>query len=78
MSPEDLKTRNYTFCDAHYFGDSDSQFHQFLVGTPNKVEAKAAAEKYARDHWGEPYTVALYPRNYIREARALFAQGLHD
>ena len=76
MTPEALETRDYTFCVATY-GDP-LRFHRFLIGTPSKPEAIQRATAFAVGRWGQPERISVYPRNYIRKARALFAAGMHD
>lgn len=51
-------------------------FHKFVVvGTHSVVEAREVAARYAAERWeGEP-EINCYPRTYIRDARALVAQG---
>jgi len=50
----------------------------FIVGTPFKNEAYVRARAFAVDRWGEPHQLYVYPRTYIRDARRLFADGMHD
>ena len=46
-----------------------------------KAEAARRAEAFAADFaeaWGEPTKILLYPRNYVKKARQLYAVGWHD
>jgi hypothetical protein len=79
MTPQQLEERDYSYCQVFY---SDrplgERVQRFLVGTPHKREALSRAEAYATARWGPPSSVYVYPRNYIRRARDLFARGEHD
>ena len=84
MNIEDIKTRNFTFVTAVYNYKEETKLFNgelthlsFIVGTPFVKEAKERAYQFATEKWGQrPEIVHLYPRNYVREARSLFAQGL--
>ncbi|MGE0544600.1 MAG: hypothetical protein AB7R89_30950 [Dehalococcoidia bacterium] len=81
MTDRDVTGRNYTYCTAFYDAPETAarfRVESFLVGTPSKPEALRRAAAYARRQWGEPAELHVYPRNYIREARTLFAQGRYD
>lgn len=71
-----VEARNYTYCSATY--ESPLTFRKFLVFTPSKPEAQRRALAYARARWGEPKLIHVYPRNYLKQARALLAAGDHD
>jgi hypothetical protein len=75
----EIEARNYTYCQAFY--SNPWAVRRFLVMTPAKAEATERAEVYAAAHaeaWGEPTKILLYPRNYVRKAREMYAAGLHD
>lgn len=70
---------DFTYCVAWWEGLGRS--FTFLVMTASKPAARARALAYAlaqRPDWGEPRRIDLYPRNYVREARKLYAAGKHD
>lgn len=71
-----IEARDYTYCTAYY--SDPFTVRRFLVMTPSGPEARHRAEAYARARWGEPSNVHVYPRNYVKQARALFAGGAHD
>jgi hypothetical protein len=76
MTEDQLEARAYTFCVATY--NDPLTWRQFLIGTPSRREAASRAQAFAEARWGKPDSLTCYPRNYIREARSLFALGLHD
>jgi hypothetical protein len=76
MTEDALEARDYTFCVATY--TDPLTWRRFLVGTPSRPAARERAMAFAVARWGEPESISCYPRNYIREARALFAAGMHD
>jgi hypothetical protein len=87
MTAEQVERRDFSYCSAYYLDpDPDPRWvrglrprhERFLVGTPYTAEAKQRALAFATTRWGPPEEVNVYPRNYIRDARVLFAQGLHD
>lgn len=70
--------RDWTYCVARWGG---LRSLTFLVMTASRPEARERAVAYAGVHqpeWGEPAEVELYPRNYVRESRKLYAAGRHD
>jgi hypothetical protein len=77
MTPEQIETRDFSYVSAQYFRPAYA-CHHFVVGTPDRGQATERAYAYARANWGEPDNLFVYPRNYVRKARALYAQGLHD
>jgi len=76
LTAERIEAREFTYCVATYGPPYTS--HAFVVGTPSRPEARVRAEKFASRQWGRPNEVRLYPRTYVRNARGLFALGLHD
>jgi hypothetical protein len=76
MEASQLDTRDYTFCQVFYADPWACR--TFLVGATGKQERTSAAQAFAEARWGTPVKVHTYPRNYIKDARALFAKGLHD
>lgn len=76
MDYQQLENRDYTFCTAVY--RNPLRWREFLVGATSKTERIQRAQAYATAHWGVPDAIDTYPRNYIKQARALFAQGKHD
>ena len=75
MTWTDVLNRNYTFCTAYYgFG----MFERFLVSATKRAEAKARALAYCEARWGAPRSLEVYPRNYVRRAKALYESGAHD
>ena len=73
---DEIEARNFTWCSAFY---PDMLLHQhFVVMTPVRGEARDRAAVYAREHWGEPKTIHVYPRTYVRDARAAYRAGHHD
>ena len=75
----EIEARNYTYCQAFY--TNPWNVRRFLVMTPAKAEASKRAKAFAAGHaeaWGEPTKILLYPRNYIKNARQMYADGLHD
>ena len=76
MLASQIEARDYTFCQVFY---ADPHIcRAFLVGATGKAERTRAAEVFAEARWGRPYRVLTYPRNYVKDARRLFAAGLHD
>jgi hypothetical protein len=81
MNEQDIEARNYSFCQAFYDDATVSGGYReetFLVGTPAKPEARERAAIYAVARWGEPRELHIYPRDYVAQARALFAQGRYE
>ena len=76
MEASQLDTRDYTFCQVFY--TDPWAYRTFLVGATSKEERTSAALAFAESRWGTPAKVNTYPRNYIKDARALFARGMHD
>jgi hypothetical protein len=76
MTSQQLEARDYSLCTALY--RTPLRWHEFLVGTAVKAERESRARAYALAHWGEPAGIDIYPRNYIKQARTLFAVGKHD
>jgi hypothetical protein len=75
----EIEARNFTYCQAFY--SNPFNVRGFLVMTPAKTQADRRAWTYALGHagtWGEPTKILLYPRNYVKKARELYAAGLHD
>lgn len=70
-----VERRDFTYCSAYYGGLG---VHDYLVMTPSRPAARERARAYAVARWGEPRKIDLYPRRYVREARALYAAGKHD
>ena len=70
-----IERREFTYCSAHFAG---LEMHHFLVMTPSLPEARERARAYTAARWGEPRIMHLYPRKYVKEARALYAAGKHD
>ena len=71
-------TLDFTYCVARW---APLQSFTFLVMTASKPEAQQRARAYAMDQrpkLGEPREIEMYPRNYLREARKLYAAGRHD
>lgn len=78
MNPADrVEAREFTYCTATYTAP-ELRWERFLVWTTSKSEARNWARAYATDRWGTPHELHVYPRNYIREARALAAQGRYE
>ena len=76
MNASQLEARDYTYCQAFYSDPWASR--AFLVGATGKQERTGAALAFAESRWGTLAKVHTYPRNYIKDARGLFARGLHD
>jgi hypothetical protein len=75
----EIEARNYTYCQAFY--TNPWNVRGFLVMTPARAAAAKRAKVFAAGHaeaWGEPTKILLYPRNYVKQARGLYAAGLHD
>jgi hypothetical protein len=74
LTLEAIEAREYTYCSATYL--DPLRWEKFLVPMArNSAVALEQADAYAREMWGEPTTINLYPRNYVRKARELFAAG---
>jgi hypothetical protein len=69
-----VEAREFTYCTASY-RQPELRWEHFLVWTTSKPEARNRARAYATDRWGPPHELHVYPRNYIREARELVAEG---
>jgi hypothetical protein len=76
MTAEQIEARNFTYCSAFY-PEQLSHGH-FIVGTASRKEALQRAHAFAEATWGEPKHINVYPRTYVKEARSLYARGLHD
>lgn len=76
MTPEQIERRDYSFCVATY--KDPLRWERFLVAATSARQAAADARAYATGRWGEPADVKVYPRNYVREARQLFAEGRYE
>jgi hypothetical protein len=76
MNASQLEARDYSFCQVFY--RDPYACRTFVVGVVGKAERTEAAKAFALARWGEPCRVLTYPRNYIKDARRLFAAGLHD
>ena len=74
MTIQDIEQKNYTYCSAVY-EKPELRFEKFLVPSPFSKEAYAQAMNYATAQWGEPSKIHIYPRNYVKKARDLFAAG---
>ena len=75
LTLEDIDKRNYTYCSYH---DSAVGNPKFLVPSVYKEPALGMARNYLlglgiKMHYNKMH---LYPKNYVVEARQLFAQGL--
>ncbi len=73
MTSADIEAREYTYCSATYH--DPLRWEKFLVPAVKVAEARRQAEAYALAQWGEPSQIHLYPRNYVKNARALYASG---
>ena len=76
---EQIEARQFTYCQAFY--SNPFNVRGFLVMTPAKGEATKRATAFAAGRssaWGEPTRILLYPRNYVKKARELYAAGFHD
>jgi len=52
------------------------EFEDYVVLEPSYPVAKRKAEEFAKREFGERYSkVNIYPRNYIKDARKLAAEG---
>jgi len=71
-----IESRQFTYCSAFY--SARLEHEHFIVMTPDRREATERAWAFAREQWGEPTHVNVYPRNYVAKARPLYALGLHD
>lgn len=83
MSDTDrIERRDFTYVQVIYRDPHEA--HRFLVGTPSAPEARTRADAYIARERGrslparEHAKIYFYPRNYVREARALEAQGKAD
>jgi hypothetical protein len=76
MHASQLESRDYALCQAFY--SDPFACRKFVVGSAAKDERTRRARAFAEAHWGKPVKVLTYPRNYIKDARALFAAGMHD
>mgnify|MGYP000400140192 CR=1 FL=1 len=76
MTPEQIERRDYSFCVATY--KDPLRWERFLVNATNVRKATEDARTYAYKTWGEPADIKAYPRNYIREARRLLAEGRYE
>lgn len=85
MTIQDVNDRNFTYCcavlnkeDDDSVSDGLRQLH-FLVPYGTLMAARLPAFNYAKDRWEKDgwklEKVRLYPRNYVRDARKLFANG---
>ena len=73
---DEIEARNFTWCSAWY--PAELNHYKFVVMTPDKREAERRAMAYATRVWGEPTSVNVYPRTYVRKAKAAYAAGFHD
>jgi hypothetical protein len=70
---EAVERRDYTYCTATY--PDPLTFRKFIVLEPRSRQAMRRAMQYATARWGKPEVLRIYPRNYVRKARALAAAG---
>lgn len=81
LTPEVIEAREYTLCDAMYDDAPGTpgkglRWEQFLIpGWRDRADLLARARHYATSRWGEPKDVYVFPRNYVRDARRLYAEG---
>ena len=73
---EQVEAREYSYCSATY--RDPLRWQKFLVWTPHRKDAVLRATRYARQTWGQPDEIRVYPRNYVRQARQLLAVGRHE
>ena len=74
LTMTDIEERNYTYCQVIYVKPSFTT-HTFLVPTTSAPKAKLQAAEYARQRWGVPDKLYVYPRNYVAKARDLYHRG---
>lgn len=74
-----IDARQFSYCSAFYPArisrPGAAPHEHFIVFTPDRRRAQERAEEYAAHRWGKPATVRVYPRTYVREARACYAAG---
>lgn len=75
-SVDAIEAREFSWCSAFY---PERLAHEhFVIMTPDRGWAQDRAELYAAEHWGKAANVNVYPRTYVRKARAAYAEGWHD
>lgn len=76
LTAGDVDRKNYTYCS---YQDVDASVaFKFLVPSAHKEAAWGMAKNYLRDRGIKRISKAvlrLYPKNYVKEARQLFAEG---
>lgn len=61
--------------EHHPFGRSHAHY-KIIIGSPSVPRCRRLGQIYGRLRWGGwPNEVNVYPRNYIRDARAMVRQG---
>lgn len=76
LTAGDIDRKNYTYCS--YLDVQKDVKLKFLVPSVHKEAAWGMARNYLRDRGIKPITktvLQLYPKNYVVEARRLFAEG---
>jgi hypothetical protein len=76
MTPAQIDARDFSYVSAFYANPYGVR--HFLVGSPFRAEARRRAWAYATTQWGQPKSISIYPRTYVREARLLNDLGLTD
>lgn len=80
MQEQDIENKNYTYVSV-ITNRNPMQIEKFLVHSPYKEEALRLAQRYVENQswdlqdWSDGDLYKLYPHNYIREARRLFAEN---
>ncbi len=94
LTPQDVEARRYTYVACIRVDGGAALYQNFLVPSPHKEAALAQAKRFVLARgwrlttWGDSqqacrccHCFMLYPRNYVKKSRALWAQGLvyvHD
>jgi len=70
-----VEGRQYIFCSAYYqlAGGEWKYPEKFILLGKDREKAIS----FAKEKWGQIEKVLFYPKNYIREARKLVADGLY-
>ncbi len=73
MTAQDIENRNFSLAQAIY--SEPHRVEKFLVLSPFAARAKRQAEIYAEATYGPGAKIYVYPRTYVKQARALLTEG---
>lgn len=75
MRIEDIENREFSFCSGSDMSTEKRVWRQWIVPSPSKPVAAKQAAAYANSRGWEIEKIHIYPRTYVKDARALFHAG---